>query len=97
MKSDLHLFALWSAAILIAAVAAILYQHGSHSTAIISLLAPSPGVTPDPAATASANPDVYGAASRASGVWSPIGPLSVQTGKIATPLFDLPSTNGSAF
>ena len=91
MSKELHLFALWSLAILTAAVAVILYQHATHTNVIASLIGGlSQGKSNtafDPANTISANPTFYGAASRASGIWTPLGPQG------ATVMKGLPSAS----
>ncbi|MDR3449959.1 MAG: hypothetical protein P4M15_09505 [Alphaproteobacteria bacterium] len=79
MNRQFYHFSTWTVAILAVAVAVILYQHASHSAAIVAMLssggAGGSDIQADPATTISANPSAYGATSRASGLWTPIGPL----------------------
>jgi hypothetical protein len=101
MRRDFYHFALWSLLILVGAVVVILYQHASHTGALIVLLnnlrgtmtSPNGGAeSPDPSSTISSNPGWSGAASRAAGVWTPIGP----PGATVFP-FVPPQPGGSAF
>ena len=69
----------WTLVLMAAATAVILYQHATHTNLILSLLPGSiPGDGTDSTASPaiSANPDVYGATSRASGIWTPLGPVT---------------------
>ena len=82
-------FAVWSLLVLAAAVVIIMYQHETHTAGLVSLIggntgswtAVSPnngsdGLAPQPQAanTISSNWGWAGAASRASGIWTPLGP-----------------------
>lgn len=71
---DTYRFGFWTIVLLTAAVAVILYQHAVHTGQIIGLLG-SANPAPQPIAGAiSSQPDMYGASSRASGQWTPLGP-----------------------
>ena len=75
MKQDHYLMALWTLGLLGAAVAIIVYQHAQHAAIIISKISTIPASAP-PSSTISANPLNSGAASRASGQWTPTGPIA---------------------
>ena len=73
MDPATYRFAFWSLLILSGAVAVILYQHAQHTGSILTLLMPQSGPNaPQPITNAPGN--IYGAASRASGLWTPLGP-----------------------
>jgi len=74
-KPDHYTFAMWTTLILVAAVALIMYQHASHTNIIVSLLGGAATAQPPVGSTISADPlGAAGVGSRASGVWTPIGP-----------------------
>lgn len=76
MNVDFYRFAYWSILILAAATGVIMYQHATHTNLILSLLpgGDNQSPVPDPASFVSSNPNTYGAFSRASGQWTPLGP-----------------------
>lgn len=80
MTREHMLFAIWALGIVGAATALIMYQHAQHTGALLStLIDPNAALGAQPgtasvSGTISANPINSGAASRASGQWSPLGP-----------------------
>jgi len=76
MSRDETRFMLWALAIVGAATGVILYQHSVHSGLIMNALGAPGGASPQVGGTISANPINSGAASTATGQWTPLGPAS---------------------
>lgn len=76
MKHDTFTVAMWLAAITSVAVAVILYQHAQHTAYIVGLIGggTAPDMASSPAASLATNDGWNGQYSRASGVWTPLGP-----------------------
>ena len=72
MDATLYRYAFWTILIMAGATAVILYQHALHTGTVLDMLPRSDSTTPQPITDSPGN--IYGAASRASGLWTPLGP-----------------------
>lgn len=75
MTKDQVTFALWALGIVGLGMAVVMYQHSVHTGIVLTALGTN---VPDPGSPGviSGNPSQAGASSRATGVWTPLGPAN---------------------
>jgi hypothetical protein len=82
MSREHWIFAMWALAITALATALIMYQHAQHTGLVIASIGGSATAGPVVAAASaqiSSNPGWLGVMSRATGLWTPLGPSRAAT------------------